>query len=107
MTYPEGETIYDMAWYPGMSSAEPASCCFVTTARDHPVHLWCAYTGILRGVQSAIDLHILSGVAQPLTLLILFVVHVERYAVSDTESHMMSGVTQPLTLLILLLVHVL
>jgi hypothetical protein len=49
LSYAEGETVYDVAWYPGMSSAEPASCCFVSTARDHPVHLWCAYTGTLRG----------------------------------------------------------
>jgi hypothetical protein len=50
LSYAEGETVYDVDWYPGMSSAEPASCCFVSTARDHPVHLWCAYTGSLRGI---------------------------------------------------------
>ena len=41
----EGETIYDYCWYPGMSSAEPASCCFASSSRDHPVHMWDAFTG--------------------------------------------------------------
>lgn len=29
----EGETIYGMAWYPGMNALDPASCCFATTSR--------------------------------------------------------------------------
>ncbi|KAG1668608.1 hypothetical protein FOA52_001477 [Chlamydomonas sp. UWO 241] len=44
----EGETIYDMAWYPLMSAADPATCCFATTSRAHPIHLWDACTGALR-----------------------------------------------------------
>nr|CAG4643987.1 EOG090X06W9 [Lepidurus arcticus] len=42
------ELVYDYAWYPLMSSADPATCCFATTARDNPIHLWDAYTGELR-----------------------------------------------------------
>lgn len=41
----EGDAIYDYAWYPGMDSAEPATCCFLASCRDHPLHLWDAYTG--------------------------------------------------------------
>jgi hypothetical protein len=41
----EGEVIYDMCWYPAMNSQDPASCCVLSSSRDHPVHLWDAYTG--------------------------------------------------------------
>ncbi|KAI3429583.1 hypothetical protein D9Q98_005669 [Chlorella vulgaris] len=44
----EGEQLYDYCWFPGMSAADPASCCLVTTGRAHPVHLWDALTGELR-----------------------------------------------------------
>eukprot|EP00798_Chlamydomonas_sp_ICE-L_P027478 gene27478-4784_t len=44
----EGETIYDYAWYPGMSALDPVTCCFASTARAHPIHLWDACTGALR-----------------------------------------------------------
>jgi hypothetical protein len=44
-----GETIYDMAWLPGMNSADPSTCCFFSTSRDHPVHAWDAFTGQSRG----------------------------------------------------------
>lgn len=44
----ESGLIYDYAWYPGMSSVVPASCCFASTSRGNPVHLWDAYTGELR-----------------------------------------------------------
>lgn len=47
-----GESIYDTKWYPFMNAAEPASCCFATSSRDHPIQLWdtagslrCSYTG--------------------------------------------------------------
>ncbi|KAI8929180.1 WD40-repeat-containing domain protein [Entophlyctis helioformis] len=43
------EPTYDLAWYPFMNSADPATCCFVSSSRDHPVQLWDAYTGQLRG----------------------------------------------------------
>jgi WD40 repeat protein len=45
----EGETVYDMAWLPGMSSSSPESCVFFTTSKDHPVHAWDAFTGVSRG----------------------------------------------------------
>lgn len=44
----EGGTIFDYCWYSRMSSADPQLACLATTARDHPVHLWDAYTGRLR-----------------------------------------------------------
>ncbi|EDV21331.1 uncharacterized protein TRIADDRAFT_60247 [Trichoplax adhaerens] len=44
----EGETIYDYTWYPKMSSYDAATCCFLSTSRDHPLHLWDAYTGQIR-----------------------------------------------------------
>jgi hypothetical protein len=34
--------------YPFMDSAVPATCCFLTTCRDTPVHLWNADTGKVR-----------------------------------------------------------
>jgi len=41
----EGETIYDYCWYPWMTSSDPTSCCFVSSSRDHPLHLFDAFTG--------------------------------------------------------------
>ena len=38
-----GDAIYDYAWYPFMHSAQPASCCFLSSCRDHPIQLWDAY----------------------------------------------------------------
>lgn len=43
-----GETIYDFAWYPRMHVSDPASCCFASSARAHPIHVWDAVTGELR-----------------------------------------------------------
>lgn len=43
-----GETIYDFSWYPQMSVADPVSCCFASTTRAHPIHVWDAVTGDLR-----------------------------------------------------------
>ncbi|CAO3571855.1 unnamed protein product [Mortierella alpina] len=51
----EGEVVYDMCWYPGMSSLDPASCCVLSSSRDHPVHLWDAYTGELRCSYTIVD----------------------------------------------------
>ncbi|KAF9964934.1 Telomerase Cajal body protein 1 [Mortierella alpina] len=51
----EGEVVYDMCWYPGMSSRDPASCCVLSSSRDHPVHLWDAYTGELRCSYTIVD----------------------------------------------------
>eukprot|EP00281_Chroomonas_sp_CCMP1168_P002055 CAMPEP_0206266098 /NCGR_PEP_ID=MMETSP0047_2-20121206/30379_1 /ASSEMBLY_ACC=CAM_ASM_000192 /TAXON_ID=195065 /ORGANISM="Chroomonas mesostigmatica_cf, Strain CCMP1168" /LENGTH=446 /DNA_ID=CAMNT_0053694101 /DNA_START=120 /DNA_END=1460 /DNA_ORIENTATION=+ len=49
LTVREGETIYDMAWLPGMVSTDPATCVFMSTSRDNPVHAWDAFTGLPRG----------------------------------------------------------
>ena len=51
----EGETIYDFCWYPSMHYARPASCCFLTTSRDAPIHLWDAYRGHLRATYRSYD----------------------------------------------------
>ncbi|KAG8465613.1 hypothetical protein KFE25_002920 [Diacronema lutheri] len=51
----ESETIYDYCWYPGMRSTDPATCCFASTSRDQPVHLWDAFTGALRASYCAHD----------------------------------------------------
>ncbi|XP_072033620.1 telomerase Cajal body protein 1-like [Amphiura filiformis] len=44
----EGELIYDYCWYPMMNSALPETCCLASISRDHPVHMWDAFTGELR-----------------------------------------------------------
>ncbi|KAJ9591397.1 hypothetical protein L9F63_002003 [Diploptera punctata] len=44
----EGGIIYDYSWYPLMTSWNPLSCCFVSTSKDSPIHLWDAFTGKLR-----------------------------------------------------------
>ena len=41
----EAEPIYECCWYPLMNIQDPASCCFLTSSRDHPVHLWDSNTG--------------------------------------------------------------
>ncbi|KAF9333193.1 Telomerase Cajal body protein 1 [Linnemannia elongata] len=51
----EGEVIYDMCWYPGMNSADSATCCLLSSSRDHPVHLWDAFTGELRCSYTLVD----------------------------------------------------
>ncbi|KAI8053738.1 WD40-repeat-containing domain protein [Syncephalis plumigaleata] len=50
-----GDTLYDAVWYPFMSSQDPASCCFITSTKDHPIHLWDAFTGQLRASYTVID----------------------------------------------------
>jgi WD40 repeat protein len=42
-----GESIYDIAWYPHVTSIDPSTCCFASCSRDHPVHLF-DITGYLR-----------------------------------------------------------
>ena len=49
----EGECIYDMSWYPKMSDQN--TCCFVSSSRDHPIHLWDANSGKLRATYNAYD----------------------------------------------------
>ena len=51
----EGETVYDYAWYPFMNSNVPATCCFVSSSRDAPLHLWDAFSGKLRATYRAYD----------------------------------------------------
>ncbi|KAM1455924.1 hypothetical protein FF1_005042 [Malus domestica] len=51
----EGESVYDFCWYPYMSAADPVTCVFATTSRDHPIHLWDASSGQLRCTYRAYD----------------------------------------------------
>jgi hypothetical protein len=51
----EAETIYSYCWYPMMTSLDPSTCCFLTSSRDHPVHMWDAFTGQQRGVYRGYD----------------------------------------------------
>lgn len=43
-----GDTIFDAKWYPLMNGSDPITCCFATTTRDHPIHLWDAVSGQIR-----------------------------------------------------------
>lgn len=38
-----------------MSSAEPATSVYVSTSRDHPLHMWDAFSGNLRATYRAYD----------------------------------------------------
>eukprot|EP00967_Tisochrysis_lutea_P096517 scaffold141409_cov31-Tisochrysis_lutea.AAC.2 len=49
----QGESVYDYCWYPLMRSAEPLSCCVLSSCRDHPIRMWDAYDGSLRASYSA------------------------------------------------------
>ena len=75
----EGEAVYDQAWvrdspvhlfqnppthpsthlptqYPLMNArADPLTACFLSTSRDHPIHLWDAFTGKVRASYRAYD----------------------------------------------------
>nr|CCA23064.1 conserved hypothetical protein [Albugo laibachii Nc14] len=51
----EPGSIYDMTWYPHMNSSYPSTCCFLTTSKDQPIHLWDAYSGQLRASFRAFD----------------------------------------------------
>ena len=53
LTAHEGETVYSYGWYPRMDSSQPDSCVFASSCRDHPVHLWDAFTGELRSTYRA------------------------------------------------------
>jgi telomerase Cajal body protein 1 len=44
----EAEDIYDYQWYPQMSSSDPNTAMFITTARDQPIHLYNANTCSVR-----------------------------------------------------------
>lgn len=43
-----GDTVRAYTWYPGMKSSDPATCCFLATCRDQPIHLYDAYNGRVR-----------------------------------------------------------
>jgi WD40 repeat protein len=47
-----GDSIRSYAWYPLMNSYQPASCAFITSCRDQPIHLIDAYTGSIRATYS-------------------------------------------------------
>ncbi|XP_074108669.1 telomerase Cajal body protein 1 homolog [Cotesia typhae] len=49
----EGGLVYDTCWYPWMSSWEPETCCFLSTSKETPIHLWDAFTGALRATYRA------------------------------------------------------
>lgn len=51
----EAEMVYDYCWYPYMSTLDPTTCVFASTTRDHPIHLWDAVSGELRGTYRAYD----------------------------------------------------
>ncbi|XP_011162974.1 telomerase Cajal body protein 1 [Solenopsis invicta] len=53
LTVKEGGLIYDTCWYPFMNSWEPVTCCFLSTSRESPIHLWDAFTGELRATYRA------------------------------------------------------
>ncbi|KOC61121.1 Telomerase Cajal body protein 1 [Habropoda laboriosa] len=53
VTAKEGGLVYDTCWYPFMNSWEPATCCFLSTSRESPIHLWDAFNGELRATYRA------------------------------------------------------
>ncbi|CAL7933929.1 unnamed protein product [Xylocopa violacea] len=53
LTVKEGGLIYDVCWYPFMNSWEPETCCFLSTSRESPIHLWDAFNGELRATYRA------------------------------------------------------
>ena len=55
LTSHEASTIYSYEWYPLMDSSIPASCVYLSSARNQPLHLWDAYTGGMRASYRAYD----------------------------------------------------
>lgn len=49
----EGGVVYDSCWFPMMNSWDPSTCCFASTSKESPVHLWDAFTGELRATYRA------------------------------------------------------
>ena len=43
-----GSCIYDYCWYPFYSGDNWATCCVLSTSKDHPIQLWDRFTGNLR-----------------------------------------------------------
>ncbi|KAJ1970549.1 hypothetical protein H4R35_005799 [Dimargaris xerosporica] len=55
LTIREAEGIMDCRWYPFTNYYDPSTWCFLVSTRDHPMHLWDAYTGHVRCAYSAQD----------------------------------------------------
>jgi len=55
LTMKEPGTVYDLAWYPLMTSSVPSTCCFLSTCHKNPTHLWDAFTGKLRATYRSYD----------------------------------------------------
>lgn len=53
LTVKEGGLLYDTCWYPYMNAWDPSTCCFLSTSKESPVHLWDAITGELRATYRA------------------------------------------------------
>ena len=51
----EGENVYDFQWYPPMNSNDPDTCCFATTSRCQPIHLYDAFDGHIRATYRCFD----------------------------------------------------
>jgi len=47
-----GDSVRSYEWYPLMNSYQPASCAFIISCRDHPIHLIDAYNGSIRATYS-------------------------------------------------------
>jgi len=47
-----GDSVRSYAWYPLMNSYQPASCAFIASCRDQPIHLIVAYNGSIRATYS-------------------------------------------------------
>lgn len=45
---PEMGTVYDYCWYPMMHSADPVTCCWLSTQQHGPIQMWDAFDGRLR-----------------------------------------------------------
>ncbi|CAC5411971.1 WRAP53 [Mytilus coruscus] len=48
VTVKETDTVYDFCWNRKMSLEDPDTCCFLTTCRDGPVHMWDMASGHLK-----------------------------------------------------------
>ena len=55
VTVQEGENVYDFQWYPLMNSQDVDSCCFATTSRFQPIHLYDAFDGHIRATYRCFD----------------------------------------------------
>lgn len=72
LTVKEGGLIYDTCWYPFMSAWEASTCCFLSTSKESPVHLWDAITGELRATYRGYNKLVVSIVLRLLSVFIIF-----------------------------------